>query len=131
MSKLIRHTQKRGTALFVALQLTALTFLSLVSFIGGPQQPAKAPAGSQVSAPQTQTAQAPTATVTREALRSSAVYANKVYGARATQIFNLAITRAESSQQSTQQGQQSMQQGDLPNDAPTLTSDQEDYPPYS
>jgi hypothetical protein len=51
MSKLIRHTQKRGTALFVALQLTALTFLSVVSFVGGPQQqPPDAPAGSQSSA---------------------------------------------------------------------------------
>ena len=39
MSKLIRHTQKRGTALFVALSLTALTFLSLVSFVGGPAVP--------------------------------------------------------------------------------------------
>ena len=29
MSKLIRHTQKRGTALFVALSLTALTFAKL------------------------------------------------------------------------------------------------------
>ena len=37
MSKLIRHTQKRGTALFVALSLTSLTLLSLVSFVGGPQ----------------------------------------------------------------------------------------------
>src|SRR5437867_11794126 len=56
MSKLIRYTvKKRGTALIVALQLTALTFLSLVSFISGPQQPVKAPADTQVSAPQVQT----------------------------------------------------------------------------
>ncbi len=51
MSKLIRHTQKRGTALFVALSLTALTVLSLVSFVGSPQQSAKTPAETQVSAP--------------------------------------------------------------------------------
>ena len=38
MSKLIRHAQKRGTALFLALQLTGLILLSLLSFIGGPQQ---------------------------------------------------------------------------------------------
>jgi len=41
MSKLIRRTvgiKKRGTALIVVLQLTALTLLSLVSFVGGPQQ---------------------------------------------------------------------------------------------
>jgi hypothetical protein len=55
MSKLIRRTvasKKRGTALIVALQLTALTLLSLVSFVGGPQQqqPPDAPAGSQSSA---------------------------------------------------------------------------------
>ena len=51
MSKLIRHAQKRGTALFVALSLTGLTLLSLVSFIGSPQQSRKgAPAGTQKSA---------------------------------------------------------------------------------
>ncbi len=61
MSKLIRRTAgtRKGAALIVALQLTALTFLSLISFIGGPQQPAKAPADSQMSGPvQTQTAAA-------------------------------------------------------------------------
>ena len=53
MAKLIRRTvKKEGTALIVALQLTALTFLSLVSFVSGPQQSAKAPADTQVSAPQ-------------------------------------------------------------------------------
>ena len=54
MAKIIRRTvKKRGSALIVALQLTALTLLSLVSFVGGPQQSAnKAPADTQVSAPQ-------------------------------------------------------------------------------
>jgi hypothetical protein len=57
MSKLIRRVQKRGTALFVALQLTALSILTLLSFIGGPHQSAnKAPAETQVSAPEAQTA---------------------------------------------------------------------------
>src|SRR5207248_7769477 len=114
MSKLIRRTvKKRGAALIVALQLTALTFLSLVSFIGGPHQSAKAPADSQVSAPaQTQTAaaaqdqaqavQAPMTSASRDVVRASAVYANKVYGARATQIFNLATSRAQSARQSAQ-----------------------------
>ncbi len=52
MSKLIRHTQKRGTALFVALSLTALTVLSLVSFVGSPQsRDGGTPAETQVSAP--------------------------------------------------------------------------------
>ena len=37
MSKLIRNVQKRGTALFLAMQLTGLIVLSLLSFIGGPQ----------------------------------------------------------------------------------------------
>ena len=52
MSKLIRRTigiKKRGTALIVALQLTFITLLSLVSFVGGStQQSAKAPVGSQI-----------------------------------------------------------------------------------
>src|SRR5204862_7111855 len=99
MSKLIRRTvKKRGTALIVALQLTALTFLSLVSFIGGPHQSAKAPADSQVSAPaqtqtaaaaqdQAQTAQPPTATApSRDELRASAVFANKLYEPLASQV---------------------------------------------
>jgi len=53
MSKIIRRSvKKRGTALIVALQLTALTLISLVSFVGGPQQQSpKAPADSQMSAP--------------------------------------------------------------------------------
>ena len=38
MSKLIRHAQKRGTALFLATGLIGLILLSLFSFIGGPQQ---------------------------------------------------------------------------------------------
>src|SRR5436309_7360541 len=96
MSKLIRHAQKRGTVLFVALQLTALTFLSLVSFIGGPQsRDGGTPAGTEVSAPaqdqtqsdqtQTQTDQAQTQTAQpltaadKEALRASAVFAKKLY----------------------------------------------------
>ena len=52
MSKLIRDVQKRGTALFLALQLTVLTLISLLSFFGGSQQSAKkAPAETPVSAP--------------------------------------------------------------------------------
>src|SRR5438034_2017072 len=117
MSKLIRRTvKKRGAALLVALQLTALTFLSLISFIGGPQQPAKAPADSQMSGPvqtqtaaaaqdQTQAVQAPMTTASHDALRASAVYANKVSGPRGTQIFNLATSRAQSTRQSAQQSE--------------------------
>ncbi len=58
MSKLIRRTvKKRGAALIVALQLTALTVLSLISLVGGPQQSAKAPADSAMSTGQTAQAQ--------------------------------------------------------------------------
>src|SRR6476646_5325401 len=102
MSKLIRRSiQKRGTALIVALQLTFVTLLSLVSFMGGPQQSAppkngvamanNAPASAQVSAGQqassasagAQSAQPLSADDTAD-LRASAVYANKVHGARAS-----------------------------------------------
>jgi MBG domain (YGX type) len=131
MSKLIRRKKEIGAALAVALQLTTLTLIGVIAhFTGGPQQSVNAPAASQITADQTQTqnVQAPTGT-DRSALRASAVYANKVYGPRASQIFDLATSRAESAQRSTQQAQQA-QQSELPNEA-TLTSDQEDYPPYS
>ncbi len=64
MSKLIRRTagmkKEVGAALIVALQLTALTLIGLMApFASGPQQSAKAPAGSEMSAAQTQTGQAP------------------------------------------------------------------------
>src|SRR6266536_5659896 len=103
MSKLIRHAQKRGTVLFVALQLTALTFLSLVSFIGGPQQPVKAPADSATSAPaqaqtaadQSQTAQ-PLTAADKSALRASAHPAKKLYEPLNTQVFTLQRSRVES-----------------------------------
>src|SRR3954469_17722466 len=131
MSKLIRHAQKRGTALFLAMQLTGLILFSLLSFIGGPQQSSKAPAETPVSAPaqaqaeadetqaavaqdQTQTDEAATASA-KDDLRASAVAATKLSGPRATAVFNLATSRAASGSQS-----------ELPNEA-TLTTDQEDY----
>src|SRR6185503_16107982 len=96
MSKLIRHTQKRGTALFLAMQLTGLILLSLLTFIGGPQQSPKAPAETQVSAPaqaqtdadqtdraQTETAQpliaADLTAAEKSTLRKSAHFAKKLY----------------------------------------------------
>src|SRR5438093_2734627 len=147
MSQLIRRAvKKRGTALIVALQLTALTVLSLISFVGGPQQSAppqdgfavanNAPAASQISAAQaqaetaqaqTQTAQPLTAT-DKASLRKSAVFATKLYEPRATQIFNLATARAESAQQAAQQ---SAQESESPNNEPTLTTDREDYQPFT
>jgi hypothetical protein len=140
MSKLIRHTQKRGTALFVALSLTALTVLSLVSFVGSPRQSAKAPAETQVSAPvaggadagissdqdQTQTAQTQTAPMSRDALRRSAHFAKKLYEPLASQVYNLATTRAAAAQNA-----RNAQGTESPNDEPTLTTDREDYAPYT
>src|SRR6267143_2656112 len=107
MSKLIRHVQKRGTALFMALQLTGLILLSLFSFIGGPQsRDGGTPAETQVSAPaqaqqaasdtdalqqsdqdQTQTDRAPSAPASRESLRKSAHFAKKLYEPLASQVF--------------------------------------------
>src|SRR5205823_1230658 len=115
MSKLIRHTKKRATALFAALLLTALTaLLSLVSFVGGPQQSRDGgtPADTQVSGPvaggadagaqtdqaQTETAQPRTAAdltaADKAALRKSAHPAVKLYEPLASQMFNLATERA-------------------------------------
>src|SRR6185436_11858093 len=106
MSKLIRYTKKRGTALFVALSVTALTLLSLVSFMGGPQsRDGGTPAETQVSAPvaggasstvasakeddaDTQTAPALTST-DKAALRRSAHAAVKLYEPTASQVFSL------------------------------------------
>jgi YDG domain/MBG domain (YGX type) len=113
-----------GAALIVALQLTTLTLISLMApFVGGPQQSAKAPEDSQMSAAsQTQPVSAPPA---------GAIRATKLYEPRATQVFNLATSRAESAQQAAQQSaQQSLQEGEAPNGA-TLTTDLQDYPPFS
>src|SRR5262249_47572437 len=101
MSKLIRRKKEISAALAVALQLTTLTLIGVIGqFVAGTQQSTNAPADSQITADQTQTqnVQAPMGT-DRSALRASAVYANKLSGARATQVFNLAVSRAESGQQ--------------------------------
>jgi hypothetical protein len=112
MAKIIRRAignKKRGAALLLALlQLTVLTFLSLVSFIGGPQSrdggtraetPVSAPQqavagtdGAGAAQAQAQTDQAPTATAgvqtitakdltpaQKSALRKSAHFAKKLY----------------------------------------------------
>jgi len=144
MSKLIRHVQKRGTALFMALQLTGLILLSLFSFIGGPQQAPKAPAETEVSAPaqaqtdaadetqtaadqdQSQTDRAPSAPASRESLRKSAHFAKKLYEPLASQVFSLQRSRVE-----LQAAQRSSQGPESPNTEPTLSTDREDYPPYS
>src|SRR5438874_686130 len=132
MSKLIRRKKEIGAALAVALQLTTLGLIGVIAhFTGGPQQAVKAPADSQMSAaPETAPAQA-TPVSDRTAVRASAVFANKVYGPRASQVFNLAASRAAAAQntQNTQNAQNT--QGPESPDSATLTSDQEDYPPYS
>jgi hypothetical protein len=108
MAKIIQRAignKKRGAALLLALlQLTVLTFLSLVSFIGGPQsRDGGTRAETPVSAPQqavagtdgagaAQADQAPTATAgvqtitakdltpaQKNALRKSAHFAKKLY----------------------------------------------------
>ena len=78
--------------------------------------------------PQTAPAQA-TPVSDRSALRASAVYANKVYGPRASQVFNLAASRVPISPERQRTGPEHPGP-ESPNEA-TLTSDQEDYPPYS
>ncbi len=122
MRKIIRRTagmkKEIGAALVVALQLITLTLIGLMApFLTGPQHSADSAGASQVSATDAQTAQPPTATVQSDR-RASAIAATKLSGLRATEVFNLATTRAASASQS-----------ELPNEA-TLTTDQEDYQPY-
>src|SRR5262249_60511427 len=99
-SKLVRRKKEIGAALIVALQLATVTLTGLMLPFGNGPQPVKAPADSQMSAP-AQTAQAPMA-IDRSALRASAVYANKVDGPRATEVFNLAASRAASAESTLQ-----------------------------
>ena len=114
-----------GAALIVALQITTLTLMGLMApFVGEPQQPAKTPAGSEMGALQTQTGQATTAS-DLSARRALAIRATKLYEPRATEVFNLATSRAESAQQSAQR---SVQESEAPNEA-TLTTNLDDYPP--
>src|SRR5256714_14453628 len=114
MRKIIRRTagmkKEIGAALVVALQLITLTLIGLMApFATGPQHSADSAGASPVSA---------TATVQSDR-RASAIAATKLSGLRATEVFNLATTRAASASQS-----------ELPNEA-TLTTDQEDYQPYT
>src|SRR5438874_3937019 len=140
MARIIRRTvKKRGAALIVAVQLTFLTLLSLVSFVNGPQSrdggtPADSQAKSSSSAAvasakeasassyssadqtaqaQTQTAQ-PLTAADKEALRASAIPAKKLYEPRASQVFNLAQQRIADQAAQRTQGPES------PNTEPTL-----------
>src|SRR5207248_4465295 len=84
----------------------------------GSHQSASAPGESPMSATQTQTTQASTASAKGDR-RASAIPATKLSGPRATEVFNLATTRAGA-----------VSQAELLNGA-TLTTDQEDYQPYT
>jgi hypothetical protein len=98
MSKLIRRTKKNfGAALLIALQMITLTLAGLLMpLAGGPQQSANAPADSQITADQTQTQTSQTQPVgALSAPPAGAIPATKLYEPRATEVFNLATSRAE------------------------------------
>jgi len=129
MSKLIRRTKKNfGAALLIALQLITLTLAGLLMPWGtSPQQSANGPAVSQTSPADTQTqADTPTAHALTAAdkanLRSSAHFGKKLYEPLASQVFDLATSRAESAGSGRQAAQQSMQEGELPNAGRSLTT---------
>jgi len=139
MARLIRRalgTKKRGAALLGALQLITLILIGILSFIDGPKESRKAPAETQASASsqdqtqaaqdQTQTDQAPSVPVSRESLRRSAHFGKKLYEPLASQVFSLQRSRVE-----LQAAQRSSQGPESPNTEPTLTTDREDYSPYS
>src|SRR5437762_1735389 len=131
----------------VLLLLCAVGALLVLAALGalpvgratGPQQPASAPGASQISATQTQTNQAPTASA-KDARRASAMVATKLSGLHATEVFNLATARAASANQSGLHATEvfnlaaartaSANQSELLNGA-TLTTDQADYEPYT
>src|SRR6266446_5992879 len=153
MARIIRRVvgnKKRGAALIAALQIISLILVGFLTFIGGPQRSPKAPAETQVSAPaqqvasaaadalqqpaqtanQTETAQPITAAdltaAEKAALRKSAHLAKKLYEPLNTQVFTLQRSRVES-----QAAQRSAQGPEALDTEPTLTTDREDYPPYS
>jgi len=72
-------------------------------------------------------ASGPSAPSAPSAPPAGAIPAVKLYEPRATEVFNLATSRAESAQQSTQQ---SSLLSETTTEA-TLTTDRQDYPPYS
>src|SRR5262245_6868115 len=94
-------------------------------------RPAYDPAGSQMSVAQSQTRQARTVTGPTDR-RALAIAAKKLYEPLATQVFNLAATRATSVRQSQSAHNPSFNEslGEEANE-PTLTIDREDYPPLS
>src|SRR6187455_3023152 len=100
MSKLIRRTVRKGggAALLAALQIISLILIGLLfPFGNGPQQKSAAVVtgqGAEHAKTETQTARESLTAVDKSALRASAVVATKLYEPLATQVFNLATTRA-------------------------------------
>src|SRR5438270_11083275 len=134
MSKLIRRTvgmKKGGAALLAALQIISLILIGfLLPFGSGPQQQSAA-VGAGQAADQAQTekqsgGRQPLTAADKRALRASAVFANKLYDPLATQVFNLATTRAaEAAAARDAQGLEA------PNDQSTIIADLEAYSLYS
>src|SRR5438309_10138782 len=92
--------------------------------------PAQAPDQAQT---ETQTAvREPLTAADKRALRASDVFANKLYEPLATQVFNLATSRAAAAAEArNSQNDQNFQGPEAPAEGPTLTTDREDYPPFS
>src|ERR1041384_1929723 len=143
MPKLIRRAVKkgRGAALIAALQIITLILIGFLSLFGGSRQSVhKAPAETQVTGPvaaiasghaQTETAQLRTAkdltAAEKAALRQSAHFGKKVYEPLASEIYNLVTTNAAAVTAARNEARQLNQ----PYDGATLTTDREDYPPFS
>jgi len=151
MARLIRRalgTKKRGAALIAALQFITLILIGILSFIDVPKESRNQPSSrsggttaSQEASTQSQTDQAATSdqvpstqvvdardltAAEKSALRKSAHFAKKLYEPLASQVFSLQRSRIE-----FQAAQRPSQGPESPNTEPTLTTDREDYPPYS
>src|SRR5438552_2512752 len=102
MKKRDRIKKETGWALAVSLPILALTFISLILSLGGKPQPTGSSAASK-----------PTNRY------ASAIPGKKLSEPLASEVFDLAATRAAAAEES-----------ESPDEA-TLTTDQEDYHPYT
>ena len=131
MSKLIRRKKEIGAALAVALQLITVNIdrLDLPFRWAAAVGESSGRLTNERGAPG-RTKPKPPPVTDRSALRASAVYANKVYGPRARRylIWPLAAL-SQRSQPDRQRNSQCKRATYLT--TATLTTDQEDYPPYS
>src|SRR5439155_8213348 len=87
------------------------------------QQPAQTANQTEIAQPITA---ADLTAAEKAALRQSAHLAKKLYEPLASQVFNLQRSRVEA-----QAAQRSAQGPEALDNEPTLTTDREDYPPYS